>query len=204
MPIVGISITKECAFRDAVQPFSNVYFYNNGIGGVPDAAAGLAMIDELVAFEKQVHSTVVTFTYGRIWHQTLTQLGTTMIEQKTLSGAGTSVQDATLDRERAYLIRWRAGSDSRGNPVYLRKWYHTCGQFASAALPTSTVYSNTTGLSTATKNAVNTKCQELFDLAAGGGDFRLCAKSGRGADSNNPTCHPYLEHHQLGDQWRGD
>lgn len=204
MPIVGLSVTKECAFRDSVQPFSNVYFYNNFTGSLPSDAGALSMIDEVVAWEKTVHSTGVTFTYARIWSQGLTEFNSQMIEQKSLTGNGTSVHDNTLDRERAYLVRWRAGSDSRGNAVYLRKWYHTLGQFASAPLPTSTVYSNTTGLSTATKDAIATKCQQIATLSAGGGGWQLCAKSGRGYNSNSPQSHPYLEHHQLGDQWRGD
>ena len=29
MPIIGVSITKQVAFRDSVQEFSNVYYYNN-------------------------------------------------------------------------------------------------------------------------------------------------------------------------------
>lgn len=115
MPIIGISITKEAAFRDSVQPFSNVYYYNNGVGSVPDSAGALALIDELVAFEKSIHGTTVTFTHGRCWHQTLTAIGTVMIGQKSLSGVGAATDIGTLDRERAFLFRWRAGNDSRGN-----------------------------------------------------------------------------------------
>lgn len=205
MPIVGISITKEVAFRDSVQPFSNVYYYNNGVGSVPDAAGALALIDEIVAFEKTIHSSLVTFTFGRCWHQTLTEIGTVMIGQKALSGTGSSSADSGMDKERAFLFRWRAGNDSRGNPVYLRKYWHCCGLFASASgAISSAILANATGFTGAAKTAMENKAAEMTDLAAAGGGWELCAKSGRGHDFNTPNSHPYLEHHQLGDQWRGD
>jgi hypothetical protein len=205
MAIVGISVTKEGAFRDSVQPFSNVYFYNNNLGGAPDETGALAMIDEIVTFEKQIHASTVTFAYARCWHQTLLQATTVMLAQKPLSGVGAAGDVGNMDRERAYLLRWRAGNDSRGNPVYLRKWYHTFGGFGSQYTTVATgVLANTTTILAASRTAIETKAAEMTNLAAGGGGWELCAKSGRGHDFATPNCHPYLEHHQLGDQWRGD
>lgn len=113
---IGISITKECSFRDSVQPFSNVYFYTDrSIGGaVSETEAGNA-IDTVTAFEKQIHGNDVTFTYGRCWWQTPLNATTVMLNQKNLAGVGAAADLAFLDRERAYLFRWPAGVDSRGN-----------------------------------------------------------------------------------------
>jgi hypothetical protein len=205
MPIIGMTVTKEVSFRNSIQPFSNMYFYNNGIGTVPNEADALTLLDEVVAFEKTIHAADVEFTYGRVWHQTLLALTTEMIGQKPLSGVGSATANTNMDRERAYLIRWRAGSDSRGNPVYLRKWYHTCGNFGTAFTAVLAGHlQNTDGLTIAQRNAIATKCQEVYNIGGTPGPWDLCAKSGRGASlGNTPQAHQYLEHHQLGDQWRG-
>jgi hypothetical protein len=204
VPIIGISIEKETAFRGSVQPFSNVYYYNNNIGSVPDEAGASALIDELTAFEKSIHSNLVTFTYGRCWHQTLTEIGTKMIAQKALSGNGGGATVGSFDKERAFLFRFRAGSDSRGNPVYLRKWYHICGGFGSQySTVGTTVLENTAVIPSANRTAMEGKVADIATLDSGGGDWQLCAKSGRDSEVTTPTSHPYLEHRQLGDQWRG-
>lgn len=204
MPIIGITITKEAAFRESVQPFNNTYYYNNGIGGVPDGPGALALIDELVAIEKTLHSSVVTFTFGRCWHQTLLQITTQMIEQKALGGVGSASTFAGQDRERAYLFRWPAGLDSRGNPVYLRKWYHTMGNFPGAPASAS-IHEQIAGFSQASRDAAEANVQDVATLSSAGGGWNLCAKSGRGLSAGTmPQMHQFLEHHQLGDQWRGD
>ena len=203
MAIVGLSVTKEVAFRDAIQPFSNVYFYNNGLGGVPTVAQAEALLDAVVTQEKTFHSNLVTFTFGRIWHQTLTEIGTTMLIQKPLSGTGSAGADSGLDKERAFLFRWRAGNDERGTPVYLRKWYHSCGVFPGGAL-LGTVMANATGFSGAQRTAMAGNANVVKTQSAGGGGWELCSKGGRGITAGeNAVAHQYLEHHQLGDQWRG-
>jgi hypothetical protein len=182
-----------------------MYFYNNGVGTNPSESEALSLIDEVVAFEKSIHSTVVEFTFARLWNQGLTELLSQMIAQKPLTGNGTTATDTAMDRERAYLIRWRAGVDSRGNPVYLRKWYHSCGTFGGAAssVPAST-HANLTALASANRTAIATKAQEIYNIGGSPGPWDLCAKSGRGVSlGNTPECHRFLEHHQLGDQWRG-
>jgi hypothetical protein len=205
MPIIGITVTKEVAFRDAVQQFTNMYFYNNGVGGVPDATAAEALIDELVTSEKTWHSSSVEFVYARCWHQTLLAITTEMIFQKPLTGLGATTGHTSLDRERAFLFRWRAGNDSRGQPVYLRKWYHSCGQFPGGPAPApDTVLGNTTGFTAGQRTAMAANVQAVANLGGSPGPWDLCAKSGRGiTGSVFPECHRYLEHHQMGDNWRG-
>jgi hypothetical protein len=204
MPIIGVSITKETPFRLSTQEFSNVYFYNNHTGSVPDASGANAIIDAVVAFEKSIHASLATFIYGRLWWQTLTEPGTTMLAQKPLSGTGGSSIVGSFDKERAFLFRWPAGQDSRGNPVYLRKWYHTCGGFgAQYSNPTTTVLENVAAIASASRTAMASKVAEVAVLAAAGGGWELCAKSGRAPTTFTPTCHEFLEHRQLGDMWRG-
>jgi len=205
MPIIGITVTKETAFRNSIQQFTNMYFYNNGIGTVPDAAASEALLDELVTTEKTFHSSAVEFVYGRVWHQTLLAITSEMLFQKSLTGLGSAPSSTTMDRERAFLFRWRAGTDSRGQPVYLRKWYHACGVFPGAVNPiNSSILANTTGFSGTERTAMEGNAQAVANLGGSPGPWDLCAKSGRGiSGSVFPTAHPFLEHHQMGDAWRG-
>jgi hypothetical protein len=201
MARIGISITKSVAFRDSVQEFSNVYYYENG-GALPNAAGADALIDELVVMEKTFHSTLVTFVRGRLWSQVGTPSGNNMISQKNLSGVGSAVSDSGMDKERAFLFRVRAGVDSRGTPVYLRKWYHTCGTFPGAGAISSGILANATGFAQGARDTMASNWDNTFLLSASGGGWTPVAKSGRAPSTATAEAHKYLEHHQLGDQWR--
>src|SRR5215213_8768307 len=154
MARIGISITKSCAYRDSVQEYSNVYYYENG-ASLPSSSGAGDLIDEVTALEKGRHSTLVTFVRGRCWSQVGSPSANEMLHQKALSGTGSSTADSGQDRERAILVRWRAGSDSRGNPVYLRKWWHVCGAFGTASGTVgSGQLAQTTGFSQTIRDAV--------------------------------------------------
>jgi hypothetical protein len=200
---VGITITKEAAFRDSVQPFSNQYFYDNGVLNHPTLTEAEALLDALVTLEKTFHSTMVTFKYGRLWSQIGVAALNNMLVQKALSGVGSTSQDAAMDRERAFLFRWRAGQDSRGNPVYLRKYYHSMGQFPGSGVISAAIHGNTTGFTDTQRSTMAGNANGIKNITAAGIAWQLCAKSGRDIDSGQAaTCHRYLEHHQLGDAWR--
>lgn len=201
MPRVGISITKSVPFRNSVQEFSNVYYYQN-TGSLPSQSGAAAMIDELVAIEKTMHSTAVTFVRGRCWSQGGSPGTNEMIEQHNLSGTGSQTLVTNMDKERAFLFRWRAGSDSRGNPVYLRKWYHSCGRFDVAVAVATSYLENTTGFTSGERTTLEGKANNINTLTSGGGGWELVAKSGRQRTTGAAVAHPFLEHHQLGDMWR--
>jgi hypothetical protein len=199
---VGISITKSTAFRNSTQEFSNVYFYD-GLAANPTVAQADALIDELVTKEKQFHSTGVTFVRGRCWVETGNKATSEMVSQKNLTGTGIQGLVTGMDKERAFLFRLRAGVDSRGNPVYLRKWYHSCGTFVGAQIPNSSILDNSTGWSQSQRDAQVAALGTIGAIGSGGTAGVLCAKSGRLPTAGALwTAHPFLEHHQLGDMWR--
>jgi hypothetical protein len=201
MPRIGVSITKSVAFRNSTQEFSNVYFYE--MLSYPDVAAAGTLIDNLVSLEKTFHGVNVTFIRGRLWKQTADKATSEMITQKNLSGTGARTVVSGLDKERAYLFRLRAGVDVRGNPVYLRKWFHACAQFSSGVAPGSTILDNSTGFSQPDRDTMVASMQAIGDANGSAGAPKLCAKGGRQADAGaNWSAHQYLEHHQLGDMWR--
>lgn len=201
MARVGISITKSVSFRNSIQEFSNVYYYE--MLTLPDEAAANTMIGNLVTLEKTFHSTAVTFVRGRLWSQQGSPGANQMISQINLSGTGARSTSAQLDKERAFLFRLRAGSDSRGNPVYLRKWFHACGQFVSAQSIPSLVSENTSGWTSGERAAQVAAMNGIGDANGSSGAPKLCAKGGRQATAGELwQAHQFLEHHQLGDMWR--
>lgn len=202
MARIGISITKSVAFRNSVQEFSNVYYYEDALGSLPSAAGANTLIDEVTAFEKGIHGTACTFVRGRLWSETGSKATSEMISQKTLSGAGTLTSNSSMDRERTYLFRIRAGLDSRGNPVYLRKWFHTCADLPGAATSVS-ILANTAGFSQAQRDAAAALVATMGAIGGGTEPWKICSSKGRFPTAGQSwVCHPFLEHHQLGDQWR--
>jgi len=201
MARIGVSITKSTTFRDSVQEFTNVYYYE--MLNLPNEAEAQTLLGNLVSLEKTFHTTNVIFVRGRVWSQGGSPGANNMITQQNLSGTGARAFDSNWDKERAWLFRLRAGSDSRGNPVYLRKWYHSVGAFFSGQVISAAIYANTTGISASDKTSMRAQMQAIGDANGSAGAPKLCAKSGR-----VPTVgevwqpHTYLEHHQLGDQWR--
>jgi hypothetical protein len=202
MARIGVSITKSTAFRNSTQEFSNVYYYE--VDSTPTVAQADTFIDNLTALEKTFHASNVTFVRGRCWSAGGGAAANNMISQKQLSGTGArSAVSSSLDKERAWLFRIRAGVSSNGQPVYLRKWFHCCGEFVAAqGIPTA-VMENTTSFTTAQRNAQVAAMNGIGNANGSPLLPALVAKSGRGISGGATwEAHPFLEHHQFGDQWR--
>lgn len=202
MPDFGLSIEKTTLFRGFQQPFANVYYYRNlDIG--PEAEVTLRdLLNFVLAREKAIHSTLVFFTRGRVWNTNSGSRETNIMRvDDTLTGTGNGASSSSMDKERAVLAQWPAGLDSRNKPVYLRKWYHTVGVPAGQPALASDVLANTAVIPQAIRDAIRTELLGLSNPLAGGFNFQLIAKSGR-QSQGTPVIHRYLEHHQLGDQWR--
>jgi hypothetical protein len=199
---IGISITKSFPFRNGTQEFSNVYYYDS-IGNLPDQAEAAALIDEVTAFEKPWHTTGATFVRGRCWSAGGSPGSNEMIDQHNLSGTGAIGSMTTMDKERAYLFRIRAGNDSRGNPVYLRKWYHCNGVFPGATSVSDAILQNTSGFSAGQRAGMEATMNTAGAVGGGAEEWKLCSKNGRFPDAGAAwSAHQFLEHHQLGDMWR--
>jgi hypothetical protein len=202
MTRVGCSITKSVAFRNSSQEFSNVYYFDNN-AGAPNATEADALIDAVTTLEKTFHSTLVTFVRGRVWTQLGSPATNNMISQKNLSGTGARAAVGSFDKERAFLFRLKAGFDSRGQPVYLRKWYHACGAFAAAVTISASHLTQDTAFTSGERTSLANAMDGIRQITAGGMTWNLVAKSGRAPNvSATFESHNFLEHHQLGDQWR--
>lgn len=194
---IGMSITKSVLFRGVQQEFANVYHYY-----LTGAATGpwSDLIDENVVTEKLLHTADVTFKRAAVWSSGGTIAQNQMLFQKALSGLGSKQVDVNFDRERAVLIQWPAGVDSRGKPVYLRKWYHSGGAIDGVAAFSSAVKQNTAEIPSADRVSIAAAVDAVTQIGIVEA-WNLCAESGR-VPTGPPVCHRFLEHHQLGDMWR--
>lgn len=201
MTEIGVSITKTTSFRGVQQEFSNTYYYDGPL--VITESGADALIDALVALEKPMHSSAVNFTFGRLWTAGGTKAENQMVKQKALTGSGTNSFGAStkMDKERAFLVRARAGNDSRGRPVYLRKWWHLDIAGISSVGIGDTQLQNTATLTTAQRSQLESWFNAFKSVTVGASTYTLISEKGRQI-TGNTEAHPYLEHHQLGDQWR--
>jgi hypothetical protein len=196
----GVSITKRTAFRLAQQEFSNTYYYEGP--SLPNNAEANTIIDDIVVTEKKLHSTQVTFVQGRLWSHGLGAVNNRMIADKSLSGTGNNAAAGGLDRERALLVQWPAGFDVRGRPVTLKKWYHLCGTYPGGTVPSTGDLEGTAQILAAVRTAVANIADEVLGQPGATSTYSLCSPTGR-LTTGQAVTNPWLEHHQLGDAWRG-
>lgn len=197
----GLSIRKRVAYRGGTQHFGNTYYYE---AAVPNTATGQLddLVNKVVAIEKTIHSTDVTFDHARLWSADGTKAQNTMIVDKALTGTGSVTADTIVDRERAVLIQWSAGFDSRGRPVKLRKWFHICGFIGNSVIPVG-AEAQTAPISDTQIAFLDGKAAELRNVTGTLGEaWVLVAKSGRQTTAAGKG-YKWLEHHQLGQEWRG-
>lgn len=204
MARVGVSIVKSTSFRGVAQEFGNTYYYETPLPVV--SAVATQLIDHLVTLEKALHSSAVTFVRGKCWSAGGTPASNEMIAQKSLSGTGSNggggAATLNMDKERAFLVRFRAGNDSKGRPVYLRKWWHLDAAAIASQSITGPMLSQTAGLSTAIRTGLENFANDFKSITTLPQNFDLVSEKGRDIDGAT-VAHPYLEHHQLGDMWRG-
>lgn len=195
--LIGVQITKSTLFRGVQQEFHNVYYYT-----LPSAvtAPSQTIVDELVATEKSLHANQVNFLRAAVWTAGGTKQENHMIHRVSTGGIGNQLNQNSMDKERAVLVMWKAGFSSTGKQVYLRKWYHSCGDCAGVSLGGAAILQNTDKILPASKTAIANKVEETRIVGAIE-TWELCAKSGR-MPTHTAQTHDYLEHHQLGNAWR--
>lgn len=194
---VGISITKKVLFRGTQQEFSNTYHYHK-TGAVTGDWNGL--VDEIVGIERPLHGTGVTFVRARVWSSGGSRAENTMLLQKDLTGTGSQAQNSSLDPERCILARWRVGVDVRGLPVYLRKWFHPCGN-PMGVMAGATQLAQTAKIATGDLALIQGQVEQLRELGTVE-LWNLSNSNGSRIANTQAEIHPWWEHHQFGDMWR--
>jgi hypothetical protein len=126
---VGLTIIKSMTYRGvAGEEWSNTYHFS---GGIPsDATAWKTLADALIAQEKTLYvaDSVVVRAYGydsdsdtatAVWSYDYLAAAATVPGTCATTGSHVAAGD------QAAWIRWPTGRlNSKGKPIYLRKYYH--------------------------------------------------------------------------------
>jgi hypothetical protein len=192
--IVGVATTKAVMWRGELQEFSNVYHFE----GVSEADAKLGTTwNDLVGYEKTIHTTEVTFKRLRVWGPTDLGPGaseTLLIRDETGTGSLTAVPSHY--KELAFLCVWPLGRyGSRNRPQFLRKWIHTMTPLGL----TGAELGGTESLETADYATLTSFIGSItnYDPTGVSPVMELCSRDGR-TPTGAGSVYPYLEHRQLG------
>lgn len=195
MGVFAYSVTKNTQWRGDTQGFSNLYHYELD-SDEPSEQVLSDMIDIIVAAEKLVHGSAVTFDIARVWGPVNPNgSGGRMRLVKDLSGNGSQVSTATWYREFAYLCVFPLGRyGSKNRPQFLRKWIRPCTTLGGGTNITSGTDKITPEPTSLTNymNAIRSVAQ-----GAGGAPTSLCNASGE-HKADDFHLYDYLEHRQFG------
>ena len=198
----GLSVVKTMLFRGVQQHFGNTYYFEAPILEANTSALN-DLVDAVVAIDKSLHANNATYVRARLWTADGGPQANHMVIDRLLSGTGSAGSTAgSMDRERAYLIQFRAGVDTKGRPVYLRKWYHNHGNVLNGVTVTAGMLENLATVPSAIQTSLVSLANGLKSIEyTAGQTWDLVGPSGREI-TGSTECHDWLEHHQLGDEWR--
>jgi hypothetical protein len=171
-----VTITKQTTWRGLPEKFSNVYHYDTGAPISTDAGWD-ALINAIVAIEKPIHNSSVTFVEGRVNGPTNAGEAANIMQRIVdLTGAGTmGAGGATIPKEQTVVCSFYIGRSALGYKRFLRKYYH------SGQIPSSTVDSvrfGDTPLAAADKTPFTNAMNALKTITIGASSNDLCAPNG--------------------------
>lgn len=123
--IIGVSVTKQTAWRGGSEEFANVYHYDT-----PAGMSSSLLVQEVVRLERTlVFPAQVSFVRADAWGPTdQGKLASEMLHQVELGETGEAAIPAPAvigPKEMTVLVSWATGRKNvRGNPIFLRKYYH--------------------------------------------------------------------------------
>lgn len=123
---VAVAIEKGISWRGHEERFANVYHYDIGaLSSLIDSDAS-SLVDNLVALEKPVHGSGVSFRTARVWETGQGAVGNETLLIKDLTGTGTMTSQSTqIYRELCVVVVLETNRNtSTGRKIYLRKFIH--------------------------------------------------------------------------------
>lgn len=186
---VKIVTRKLIGFMGRDEEFSNVYYFGDGGAGLsPDEATARALIDEVIAAEKTVHSTTVRFLGGAAYKVGVADgpgdtdaIATVELPATGHNGAATNSLD--MYKECAIDLKFLLGGRR-----YLRTMLHTGSLHGYAAGGSSSTASSSLSA------ALTAFAGKMLNGPWAGGYQRIAP------DGDRPTVvqyNPYLEHRQF-------
>lgn len=189
-PVVAVAITKSTLWHGVQEEFDNIYYFDGPIFQAGDANYQ-RLVDALVAAEKPVYGTNVTFKKARVWSAGGTVIQNVTIGIYDLTGTG-SLGGDTIFKEAASLVEWECERPNiLGRKVYLRKYIR---HGAVPATTTLTVRSGEAPLAATLTTPLKTYADAVDVIATEGGVlFYLVSPSGRAIRAaNNGVVNQYL------------
>ncbi len=189
---VAVAISKTTMWHGVAEEYSNVYYFDGPPVGGSNASLWEALIADIVAAERPLFGTNVTFKLGRVWSVGGSKVDNVTLALKDLTGPGTG-GTVPLFKEAAILAEWECSRlNILGRKVYLRK-YLRIG--AMTGTVTGTVNTGETELPASERSKVETYCDKVQSLQTGASleTFKLCSPNGREPkEQNNGIANRYL------------
>lgn len=174
----GLSVTKQTVWHGVNEQFSNVYHFDF-TGAIPSESGWDALIDAVVAKEKEMFGGNVAFMSSRVWGPTdAGPLASITRRIRDLSGTGSITPSVNMPPELAVVCSVFMGRNpSTQRKTFLRKFLHVKelppGVGASAAMALGTA-----AFPTALKDYYTTRLNSLKTVTIGGVDNHLCKPNG--------------------------
>lgn len=174
MPPFAYAVTKRITWRGGQEEFSNVYHYDHLAG---DTIFG-DILDALVAKEKTIHRSDVTFVSGRAWGPTNAGQAASITRLiKEYSGAGTAPLPAVIPPELCVVASFFVGrSPTTQRKRFLRKYFHTYGLSSGTTGDLKSLGVGT--LSAADKTPIVNFMNDVKNLLVGGSNVPICTPQG--------------------------
>jgi hypothetical protein len=193
MALRYFAIYKKTDFQGRSEEWANVYLYDTTAS--TDTALS-SIIDGIVAAEKAVHSSLVTFTRAAVYTTSglngVTDFGS-MIYEKSLAGAGTVIPSGGVYKECAFLVKWplprKTGLFGAGKHRSLKKWVHACSTLNAGAVGIE-------GNAPIAAAAITLLSNYAAAVSQASDGSQLVAPDGTGT-VQGVEIHPYLEHRQF-------
>lgn len=198
--LIEVTTPKRCAYRGSVEGFSNVYIYRLLTSAISEEVAQ-ALADEVIENERALHGPSVQHVACNISTPLYLNSDVTAFYQFPYDSAlpGSA---PTMDPERAIFIQWPAGRNVKNRPVTLRKWYHPCDVNIEQVTFTSGMQAQQSQITSTLRGILATVAQNLAQIGPGPADFIELVSPTNRERTGPAVCYPWLEHHELGEQWR--
>ncbi len=170
------TVTKSRLWRGTQEQFANVWHYNVSAGESNDTLTSL--LDAIVAKEKEVFGTNVTFVQGRVNGPTNQGEALNVMRViKDLSGAGSynPATASTTPGESAGVCSFYVGRNpATGRKRFLRKYLHL-GRIETSV---ADIVQGNTALDAAIKTRLKNWYESMKNMTVGASTFPICTPQG--------------------------
>lgn len=199
--LLEAAVLQKCKYRGSIEAWTNVYIYRVPFVQPPTQENMQQVAQEIYDNHNNILGASVQIQ--RVSFSTPEYLASD-IEVFAQFEFDTAMPGTapTMDPERAVLVQWPAGRNTKNRPVYLRKWYHPCNTSTVPATYDSSNMAQQSEIVASQRQQIETYAQNLAQVGPGPADFWELVSPTNRERTGPARCYPWLEHHELGEQWR--